>query len=88
MSGGENAIAEERRRQVFAFRDALTALDKEHLFFRWIEIVQFESTRPGGFGPEKQTEVATKIRELFTSEGVNFDELWAETVGSDSIVGM
>ncbi|CAI4214633.1 unnamed protein product [Parascedosporium putredinis] len=78
----------ERRRQVFAFRDALTALDKEHLFFRWIEIVQFESTRPGGFGPEKQTEVATKIRELFTSEGVNFDELWAETVGSDSIVGM
>lgn len=88
MSGGENAIAEERRRQVFAFRDALTALDKEHLFFRWIEIVQFESTRPGGFGPEKQTEVAAKIRELFTSEGVNFDELWAETVGSDSIVGM
>ena len=88
MLGGENAVAEERRRQVFAFRDALVALDKEQLFFRWIEIVQFESTRPGGFGPDKQVEVAAKIREMFAKENVDFDELWKESVGADGIVGM
>lgn len=88
MTGGENAIAEERRRQVFAFRDALAALEKEDLFFRWIEIVQFESTQPGGFGADKQAQVATKIREMFSKEGIDFDELWKETVGTDGIVGM
>ena len=48
---GDNAEEDERRRQVFAFRDALAALGKEELFYRWIEIVQFETSQPNGFGP-------------------------------------
>lgn len=88
MGASEDADGEERRRQVFAFRDGLVALDKEDLFFRWIEIVQFESTRPGGFGEDKQAEVAQKIREMFEKEGVNFDELWKESVGPTGPPGM
>ncbi|KAH7325072.1 hypothetical protein B0I35DRAFT_425550 [Stachybotrys elegans] len=78
---GISASVEEdtKRRQVFAFRDALTALGKEDLFYRWVEIVQFESTQPGGFGPEKQEAAAQKIRDLFEAGGVNFDELWKES---------
>ena len=79
----ESADEQDKRRQVFAFRDALTAMGKEDLFYRWVETVQFEATQPGGFGPEKQEEAAKKIRDLFESHDVNFDELWRETVGTD-----
>ncbi|KAH0493258.1 hypothetical protein TgHK011_008172 [Trichoderma gracile] len=82
LKQGIAAEEDERRRQVFAFRDALTALGKENLFYRWIEIVQFESTQPGGFGPEKQEEAAKKIRELFEAENIDFDQLWKDTVGT------
>lgn len=88
MSTGRDNAAEERRRQVFAFREALAGLGKEDLFYRWIEIVQFESTQPGGFGEEKQVEVAKRIREMFAEQSINFDELWMESVGSEGIAGM
>lgn len=84
----EDAPFDERRTQVFAFRDALAAAGKEDLFYRWIEIVQFESSQPGGFGPEKQVEVAQKIRDLFQEQGIDFDEFWKESVGSDGLADM
>ncbi|KAI5466466.1 hypothetical protein BGZ63DRAFT_411748 [Mariannaea sp. PMI_226] len=73
---------DERRRQVFAFRDALSAMGKEDLFYRWVEVVQFESTQPGGFGPEKQEAAAKRIRELFEKQNINFDEVWKESTGT------
>lgn len=82
------ANEDEKRRQVFAFRDALTSMGKDQLFYRWIEIVQFEATQPGGFGKEKQEVAAKQIRALFEEEGVDFDELWKETVGTDGITGL
>ncbi|CAH0037160.1 unnamed protein product [Clonostachys solani] len=80
-----SAEEDEKRRQVFAFRDALAAMGKEKLFYRWVETVQFESSQPGGFGPEKQEEAAKNIRELFLKDGVDFDKLWKETAGADSV---
>ena len=83
IKGGEAVEEDDKRRQVFAFRDALTGMGKEDLFYRWVELVQFEATQPGGFGPEKQEAAAKKIRELFEAQGVNFDELWKEAVGAE-----
>lgn len=73
----------ERRDQVFAFRDALAAVGKEDLFFRWVELVQFEASRPGpqGFDAKRQTDVAKQVRKLFESQGVDFDVFWKEAVG-------
>ncbi|KAI0121695.1 hypothetical protein BJ170DRAFT_643972 [Xylariales sp. AK1849] len=87
MKQGDNPAEDERRRQVFLFRDALAALGKEDLFFRWIEVIQFEATQPDGFGPEKQEAVAQQVRDLFQKNGVDFDELWKESVGTDEITG-
>lgn len=86
-ASGENAQEDERRRQVFAFRDALAAIGKENLFYRWIEVIQFE-TQQGGFTQERQLEVAQKIRDLFKENGVDFDQFWKEAVGSDPSVGI
>lgn len=85
---GDNAEEDDRRRQVFAFRDALAAMGKENLFYRWVEIVQFETSQPGGFSPERQVEVAKQIRELFEKQNVDFDGLWKEAVGTDGLTGM
>lgn len=82
------ANEDEKRRQVFAFRDALTSMGKDQLFYRWIEIVQYEATQPGGFGKEKQEAAAKQIRDLFEAEGIDFDDLWKETVGTDGITGI
>lgn len=81
---GASAAEDEKRRQVFKFRDALTAMGKENLFYRWVEVVQFESNQPGGFGPEKQEAAAKQIRELFQKEDIDFDELWKDVVGTQS----
>ncbi|KAG6040251.1 hypothetical protein E4U41_001126 [Claviceps citrina] len=69
-----------KRRQVFAFRNALAAMGKEDLFYRWVEMVQFDATQPGGFGPEKQEVTAKKIRDMFDGAGIDFDALWKEAV--------
>ncbi|TDZ28080.1 hypothetical protein CTRI78_v012141 [Colletotrichum trifolii] len=86
---GPKGKEDDRRRQVLAFRDGLAAIGKEDLFFRWIEIVQFETSQPGDdFGPERQVEVAKKVRDLFADQGVDFDQMWRESVGSDGLKGM
>ncbi|KAL2128115.1 hypothetical protein VTI74DRAFT_9638 [Chaetomium olivicolor] len=85
---GETAEQDERRRQVMAFRDALRLLGKEDLFFRWVEMIQFETTQPGGFTTEKQVAAAKKIRDMFKENGVDFDGLWKETVGTEGLAGM
>ncbi|KAF5018885.1 hypothetical protein F66182_9119 [Fusarium sp. NRRL 66182] len=82
VRGSAASGEDERRRQVFAFRDTLVSLGKEDLFYRWVEIVQFEATQPGGFGPKEQEAAAKRIRELFEGENINFDELWKQSVGS------
>ncbi|KUI72428.1 hypothetical protein VM1G_07974 [Cytospora mali] len=88
MKTGDESQDDARRTQVFAFRDALAAVGKEDLFYRWIEIVQFESSQPGGFGAEKQAEVAKKIRDLFQEQGIDFDEFWKDSVGTDGLANM
>jgi hypothetical protein len=87
MDRGETKAAEEeeRRKQVFAFRDALAKIGKEDLFFRWIEIVQFETSKPGVFGAQRQHEVAEQIRELFSKNGVDFDKVWGEVIPSRNV---
>jgi hypothetical protein len=68
-------IIEERRKKVVAFKEQLTKMGKEGLFFRWMEIVEQERDRDGGFTPERQERVAMKVQAAFEKEGVDFEEL-------------
>lgn len=87
-ASGESPEQDERRRQVFLFRDALAAMGKEDLFFRWIDMVQFEVTQPGGFTAERQEIVAKQVRDLFNEQGIDFDGVWKESVGTENLGGM
>ncbi|PNS19423.1 hypothetical protein CAC42_2600 [Sphaceloma murrayae] len=79
---------EESRKKIVALKDRLTAMGKESLFFRWIEIVQYESTQPGGFGRDKQEKMMGRIKEEFVKEGVDFDQIVKEVGGLDGTPGM
>ncbi|KAF8860687.1 hypothetical protein BDZ45DRAFT_672406 [Acephala macrosclerotiorum] len=85
---GGSAKEEEGRRKIVAFKDELTAMGKENLFFRWIELVQYESSRPEGFGPEQQLRTTEKAKAMFEAQGVDFEEFWAKIGGMQGMPGM
>ena len=79
---------EENRKKIVAFKDRLTAMGKENLFFRWIELIQYETSQPGGFTPERQAKAMAKAKELFDSQGVDLDKLGREIGGIEALPGM
>ena len=84
----DSVAEEEGRRKIVAFKDELTLMGKENLFFRWIELVQFESSQPGGFGPEQQEKTMAKAKHMFEAQGVDFDKFWAKIGGMQGMPGM
>ncbi|KAH8819476.1 hypothetical protein F5884DRAFT_760650 [Xylogone sp. PMI_703] len=83
-----SAKEEEGRAKIMAFKDELTALGKESLFFRWIELVQFESSGPDGFGPEQQQRTMLKAKKMFEDQGVDFEKFWDKVGGPRGMPGM
>ncbi|KAH7139108.1 hypothetical protein B0J11DRAFT_35506 [Dendryphion nanum] len=78
----------EAREKVLLFKDRLTAMGKESLFFRWVELIQYESNHPGGFTPERQVETANKAKKLFEDQGIDFDKFINEIGGLGGMPGM
>jgi len=65
----------------------LTVLGKENLFFRWIEIVQYESTQPGGLSGQRRIEVMDKARDIFQAQGIDFDDFVTTIGGLEAFPG-
>ncbi|KAF2687179.1 hypothetical protein K458DRAFT_296066 [Lentithecium fluviatile CBS 122367] len=78
----------EARHKIMLFKDRLTALGKESLFFKWVELVQFESSAPEGFTMERQTVTAEKAKKLFEDEGIDFDTFIRGIGGLGGLPGM
>lgn len=84
----EAGAEEEQRKKIVELKDKLTAMGKESLFFRWIEIVQYETSRPGEFSVQRQNETLAKVKAAFDEQGVNFEELIKEVGGLEGTPGM
>lgn len=78
----------EARQKIVMFKDRLTLMGKESLFFKWVELVQFESSAPGGFTAEKQASTAEKTKRMFEAEGIDFEQFSAEIGGFGGMPGM
>ena len=87
-AAGGSVKEEEGRRKIVAFKDELMAMGKENLFFKWIELVQYESSQPGGFGPEQQARTMAKAKAMFEAQGVDFEKFWAKVGGMQGMPGM
>lgn len=76
------------RDTIVAFKDKLTLMGKESLFFRWIELIQFESSQAEGSIPEKQAKAVGKAKILFQEQGVDFDAFLATMGGLEAMPGL
>lgn len=78
----------EAREKIILFKDRLTAMGKESLFFKWIELVQYESSAAGEFTYERQAATVEKAKTLFANEGVDLDAFIKEIGGLQGMPGM
>ncbi|KAJ5287615.1 hypothetical protein N7478_003301 [Penicillium angulare] len=90
--GDENTPANRQRSaqrdQILAFKDKLTAMGKEDLFFRWVELVSSESAQPGGFTPERQKSAMFQVQQMFKEENVDFSNFWEDLGGMEGMEGL
>lgn len=69
------------------FRNILVNFDAEDVFFRWIEIVQFETSQPGGFTEGRQAEAIRELKKLLTKRGVDYAQFWEDIGGQAGLPG-
>ncbi|KAK5125854.1 hypothetical protein LTR85_012130 [Meristemomyces frigidus] len=81
----DSDVIEDRRKKVVAFKEVLTKLGKESLFWKWMEIVEQERDADGGFTPERQQRVADRVEAAFKKEGVDFEELTSSVGGLEEL---
>lgn len=77
-----------QRDALLKFKDKLAAMGHEDLFYRWVELVQYESTMPGGFTQERQAAAMREARRMFNEAGVDFEKFWIEIGGSRGMPGL
>lgn len=78
----------EARDKIIQFKDNLTEMGKENLFFKWVELIQYESNAPGGFTQERQVAAAEKAKKMFEDQGVDWEKFSQEIGGLDGMPGM
>lgn len=77
------------REKIERVKNGLTALGKEGLFFRWVELVQFETAgQEGPLTEVRRGEIMRKGKELFHAQGVDFDGFWSGVGGVEVMPGM
>ena len=69
------------------FKSKLADLGAEDVFFRWIEIMQFETSQPGGFTEGRQAEAMRELKKLLTKKGVDYAQFWEEIGGQAGLPG-
>lgn len=62
-------------------RENLAAKGKENLFFRYVEILQYEAERPGGFLVGYQQRAWEELRKAFAEKGVDLAQVRKEMGG-------
>ncbi|KAL4868886.1 hypothetical protein BDV12DRAFT_208945 [Aspergillus spectabilis] len=79
----EGRTRTKQRDQILAFKEKLSEMGQEDLFFRWVELIQYESTQPGGFTAERQQSAMVEAKQLFEDAGVDFTKFWQEVGGME-----
>jgi hypothetical protein len=78
----------EAERVLQNFREKLTGLGQEDVFFRWIEIVQYETSLLGGFTEARQVSAVKELTELLTNRGVDCESFWTDIGGHKGLPGL
>ena len=77
-----------QRDTLLRFKDKLTAMRHEDLFYRWVELVQYESNSPGGFTQGRQAAAMREAKRMFEEKGIDFAKFWQEVGGMEGMPGL
>lgn len=88
VSKADQPQTAEQRDTLIRFKDKLTAMGHEGLFYRWVELVQFESNSPGGFTPGRQAAAMREAKRIFEEKGIDFAKFWQEVGGMEGMPGL
>ena len=69
------------------FKDKLTSLGQEDVFFRWIEIMQYETSQLGAFTEGRRAEAVEELKKQLTGRGVDYDAFWKDIGGEKGLPG-
>lgn len=87
MSGLSSDEPSAHRDQILKFQEILKGMGKEDLFFRWAELIQYQSSQPGGFTAERQEKAMQDTKKMFEAQNVDFDKFWADVGGMQGMGG-
>jgi hypothetical protein len=88
VSREDKSKTAEQRNALVRFKDELTTMGHEDLFYRWVELVQYESNSPGGFTPGRQAAAMREARRMFEEKGIDFAKFWQEVGGVEGMPGL
>lgn len=63
------------------FKQQCTELGLEDVFYRYMEVLQYETNQPGGFLPGAQARVMEELQRLVAEKGVDFHGKFYDAVG-------
>lgn len=69
------------------FKERLTTLGQEDVFFRWIEIVQYETSQQGGFSEARKASATQELKKLLSDPGVDYSSVLDEIGGLKGLPG-
>lgn len=75
----------EARTKIQQFHERLTRVGKESLFFRWIELIQYQTNSQGGISRES---LLGQAREMFGEQGIDFDAFANSLGGVEALPGI
>lgn len=70
------------------FKDKLAAMGGEDIFYRWIEIVQFESSVPDGFNEARKASALDELSSLLRGKGIDYHRFIDDIGGAQNLPGM
>ncbi|KKY26752.1 hypothetical protein UCRPC4_g01443 [Phaeomoniella chlamydospora] len=79
------SISKDQDDNLSRLRKNLTSKGKEDLFYRYVEIVQYEASRPGDFAVGYQRRAWEEAKKAFASQGVDLNEVKKEMGGGKSM---
>lgn len=74
--------------KVSKFKEALSVVGCEDVFYRWIELIQYETSLPGGLSEGRKGDAMRELRQLITEKGVDYGQFWEDIGGQKNIPGL
>lgn len=77
-----------RDERLETLRQKLIAMDCEDLFYRWIEIVQYETSREGGFDSLRKKAAVEELQSMLKERGLDEHDFWQSIGGEGMLPGL